>query len=132
MIKNHVVNLKLASKLKEAGYPQGKSCFKWVGFYEIQCYTVEEQEYVIGNSNVKDDTLIEIDCPLATEIIKELPVKIIENNGNILYLDISKTDVAYTKYGDYVYSETEELNLQDNMAKMWLKLKKFKEDKYIN
>lgn len=122
MLKDEVVTLELSKKLKDLGFPQKKSSLKWYGFYGIQCYSVERQEYTLQTANVEDDCVIEIDAPLATEILRELPDKITDKLDDELYLKMNKKDVAFSRCGDFV-SETKEMDLQNNLAKMWIWLK---------
>lgn len=118
MLENEVVSFELAKTLKELGYPQGKSCFEYddVGNLFQHNSTIEY---------LKD--LEYYDAPLATELLRELPSEIIFNKYKI-YFEMNKKDVAYTKYGDYVFSQTEDVKLQNNLAKMWIWLKESKED----
>lgn len=137
MLENEVVSLELSKKLKELGFPQKISSLKWYGFYEIQCYSVERQDYTLQTANVEDDCVIEIDAPLANEILRELPNKIFYNFETLAYglvMSVSRDSLQDFIVGYYRRSmketciEIKDVKLTDALAKMWIWLK---ENKYI-
>lgn len=132
MLKDEVVTLELSKKLKELGFPQKKSSLKWYGFYEIQCSSVERQEYTLQTANVEDACVIEIDAPLATEILREIPNKIFYNFETLAYglvMSVSRDSLEDFIVGYYRVNmketciEIREEKLVDALAKMWIWLK---------
>lgn len=119
-IKDHIVSLETAKKLKEAGYPQGKSIYLW--------YTNGDDAHLIDRvDGARPIESKSFDAPLATEI--ELPVFINLDNYQIflsrwhVWQDNSSKIIAYEyRYADYFVSD-DFVKEADAKANMWTQLK---------
>lgn len=113
-MQQHVVNLELSKRLKEAGYPQESSTyFRWLDFHG-------EFRTLLSESFVREDDKKEwYAAPLATELLERLSknmflLSTLEKNGKFCYMiSIVKNDQQSWCFP----------SLPDALAEMWLWLK---------
>ena len=147
-IKNHVVSLELAKKLKEAGWK--KPTFYWVVKYKNgNSEPILAIDALIKLKKIVEDDYEVYPAPLATEILEELPCNnvlhpeftperlsndgyiIIPSKRKMVSLHIYKTaDSSYgveycNEIGDK-HGTTTGGTLPDALAQMWLYLKQEK------
>ena len=111
----HVVNLEIAKELKEAGW-------KNPTWFHYDC---DIKNALVIKQDKPRYSIDGINCPLATEILEELPVGI-KGNAFIQDLTIRKDVEGYynINYGSKILIT--EKDLPNALAKMWLYLKKEK------
>ena len=123
MIENHVVCLELAKKLKEMGYPQGRSCFVYA--YNDKCEDIKRSDEVPCGDNLEY-----CDAPLFTEIIELIPESLEDGKDNTYYRNLATGNFEYRRYEQYdgesylhCQEYEENATIQDLAAKTWLFLK---------
>ena len=150
MIEKYVVSLDLAKKLKEAGYPQDGGGWYWIkeepgAEWELKyfdkicecphiCPSVDPDEYKgdcefngectkwVSKDFWKCEYLHLAKAPLAEEILKKLPKKIVDDKT--YRLRIEKYDDHYTVgyCYDYLFSYRQGKNAVVESVLRWLKL----------
>lgn len=129
MLENELVSFELAIKLKELGYPQGKSYFE----YDDSGNIFQHNPTIEYSKELKY-----YDAPSVTEILKELPNKIFYNFGTLAYglvMSVSRDSFENFIVGYYRRNmketcfEVREEKLVDALARVWIWLSKDRGDK---
>lgn len=113
----HVTSLPLSLALREAGYPQGKSIFVYRKYKYQEKHVLELRES-LKRLIVED----ELDRPLASEILEEMPKHV---KGHVLQICPGfKEGGWFAGYGDHMnlngFLVEDGDTLCDALSKLWL------------
>lgn len=121
---NHVPNLELSKRLKEAGFPQ-ESDFWWVNQPNGGLRTSGYKWKLESKPRTRILQYEYIAAPLATELLERLPAEI-KNGGKEYWLRVGKNipyyEIGYCDNGTCLPT-TAGMTLPDALAEMWLWLK---------